>query len=412
MKEMKDKEKWMDALKERLDDYSEPMPASGWERLEREMVPSVEKRIYPYRRWAVAAAAVVLVAASSVSLYLLNSPVGDEMRHVSIQALSVAPDLLPEPSLPDVQIAKVEPMKPIATSTGGSRVLAKSEPAVKMVEAETKEESKQDETAPSVSETTTTKQEVVIRQPEKKQAVRRPSGRDKLHLPEKTSASGRGGKWSMGLSVGNAGGTSSNGDQLNVGTGFDQRVALSDVASNTVAIPVDKELVFENGVPYLKAPREVPEIEHHLPISVGLSVRKALPKGFSVETGLTYTLLSSDISLPGNKKMQSQKLHYIGIPLRANWNFFEKKLFTFYVSGGGLVEKCVSGRVAGENLNVKPLQFSVAGAVGAQYNANQHIGIYVEPGVSYFFDDGSSVQTIRKETPFNFNLQAGVRFTY
>jgi len=31
------------------EDYSEPMPASGWERLERESMPVTEKRIYPYR---------------------------------------------------------------------------------------------------------------------------------------------------------------------------------------------------------------------------------------------------------------------------------------------------------------------------------------------------------------------------
>ena len=63
-------------------------------------------------------------------------------------------------------------------------------------------------------------------------------------------------------------------------------------------------------------------------------------------------------------------------------------------------------------LTVYPLQFSVSGAVGAQFNATMLIGVYVEPGVAYFFDDGSDVQTIRKDTPFNFNLQAGIRFTY
>ena len=77
-----------------------------------------------------------------------------------------------------------------------------------------------------------------------------------------------------------------------------------------------------------------------------------------------------------------------------------------------MVEKCVYGKLAGDKVNVKPLQFSVAGAVGAQFNATEHVGFYVEPGVSYFFDDGSKIQAIRKETPCNFNLQAGLRFTY
>ena len=47
---MKEDEKWIKAFKDKLEDYSEPMPASGWERLERELMPVTEKRIYPYRR--------------------------------------------------------------------------------------------------------------------------------------------------------------------------------------------------------------------------------------------------------------------------------------------------------------------------------------------------------------------------
>ena len=57
-------------------------------------------------------------------------------------------------------------------------------------------------------------------------------------------------------------------------------------------------------------------------------------------------------------------------------------------------------------------QLSVLGAVGAQLNLTNHLGFYVEPGVSYFFDDGSDIQTIRKENPCNFTLQAGFRLSY
>ena len=46
---MEEKELWMNKLKEKLADYSEPTPASGWERLEKELMPPVEKKIYPYR---------------------------------------------------------------------------------------------------------------------------------------------------------------------------------------------------------------------------------------------------------------------------------------------------------------------------------------------------------------------------
>ena len=73
------------------------------------------------------------------------------------------------------------------------------------------------------------------------------------------------------------------------------------------------------------------------------------------------------------------------------------------------MEKCIYGKIGSRSETVKPLQFSVMGAVGAQYNISKRVGIYVEPGVSYFFDDGSDIQTIR---PCNFTLQGGIRLTY
>ena len=56
---MEEKELWMNKLKEKLEDYSEPIPASGWEQLEKELMPPVERKIYPYRKWMMAAAAVI-----------------------------------------------------------------------------------------------------------------------------------------------------------------------------------------------------------------------------------------------------------------------------------------------------------------------------------------------------------------
>lgn len=166
-------------------------------------------------------------------------------------------------------------------------------------------------------------------------------------------------------------------------------------------------------MPYLqRREKKIADIDHKQPLSFGVSVRKNLAKGFSVESGLTYTYLASDVRYEGSSEKISQKLHYIGIPVRVNWNFVDAKNFTMYVSAGGAIEKCVYGKIGTESETVKPVQLSVMGAVGAQYNISNRVGLYVEPGVSYFFDDGSSIQTIRKENPCNFTLQAGIRLTY
>ena len=422
---MEEKELWMNKLKEKLADYSEPTPASGWEQLEKELMPPVERKIYPYRKWMMAAAAVILLAVvSSVSLYFLGTPAADEMRHIQTPALASTPDVLPDVQQPDVQGTSVEPvLRPVARENRLAKVdrnipehkMPLDEPAVKDEPALVVEEKEPgtvinegeptEETNAGQTQTQTKDKE----RPTAGNRPRRPSGRDKYHIPTEKSSS-RKGTWSMGLGVGNSGGASSE-----VGSGaypYMSRVSMLSVSNGLMEIPNDQTLVFEDGVPYLRQAKQVVDIKHHQPISFGLSVRKALGKGFSLESGLTYTLLSSDAKLANDDHQIEQKLHYIGIPLRANWNFLDKKLVTLYVSGGGMVEKCVYGKLGSEKETVKPLQFSVSGAVGAQLNATKRVGIYVEPGVAYYFDDGSDIQTIRKENPFNFNIQAGIRLTY
>ena len=412
-------ELWMRKIKERLEDYSEPLPVSGWERLEKDLSapkPPVagKRRIIPFRRWAVAAAASLLIAVSSVSVWLLQSPVGEEMRGTAVPALAIAPDRLPEQQTPSIRTEITEPdyraQKQVSSAGTNRRSLlaqqldtaGDAEQTTKMQPLDTEpeiQESVQEQTVP----VTKKEDEVVItgnNSTEKQQAERRrPSGRDKLQLP-----------------VGNTKKEKSRGGFVQSDPGFGYsggKVDLATVANGIMDVPEGQELVFKNGMPYLmKNSEEIVDIDHKQPLSFGFSVRKGLAKGFSVETGLTYTYLASDVKFAGSSKKVSQKLHYLGIPLRANWNFVDKKSFIMYVSVGGAMEKCIYGKIGSRSETVKPLQFSVMGAVGAQYNISKRVGIYVEPGVSYFFDDGSDIQTIRKENPCNFTLQGGIRLTY
>lgn len=420
---MEEKELWMNKLKEKLADYSEPTPASGWEQLEKELMPPVEKKIYPYRKWMMAAAAVILLAVvSSVSLYFLGTPAADEMRHIQTPALASTPDALPGVQQPDVQGTSAEPvLRPVARedrlakadrNIPEHKTLVANEPVVKDEPEPVIEENKPgkavEEGEPAEETNAGQTQTKDTERPTASNRPRRPSGRDKYHIPTEKPSSQKG-TWSMGLGVGNSGGASS---EVGSGAYPYSRVSMLSVSNGLMQIPNDQTLVFEDGVPYLRQAKQIVDIKHHQPISFGLSVRKALGKGFSLESGLIYTLLSSDAKLADNDQQIEQKLHYIGIPLRANWNFLDKKLVTLYVSGGGMIEKCVYGKLGSEKETVKPLQFSVSGAVGAQLNATKRVGIYVEPGVAYYFDDGSDIQTIRKENPFNFNIQAGIRLTY
>ena len=230
--------------------------------------------------------------------------------------------------------------------------------------------------------------------------------------------------WSLALAVGGHG-TATNGNGSSASLMSDAitgvllntvptaNINLSAMTDGVISIPEGQSLAFREGKPYLmNRTRTVVSADHHQPVSVGFSVRKELGKGFSVETGLMYTFLSSDLRFEDSSEELSQKLHYLGIPLRANWNFVDTRLFTLYLSAGGAVEKCVYGKLGSDDLSQRPWQFSVLGAVGVQYNLSKRVGIYAEPGVSYYFDDASSLQTLRKEHPCSFTLQAGLRLTY
>ena len=63
-----------------------------------------------------------------------------------------------------------------------------------------------------------------------------------------------------------------------------------------ITIPSNQSISFKR-VPYLVS--EISDVNHHQPISFGLSLRKELTSNLSLETGLTYTLLSSDIKFVG-----------------------------------------------------------------------------------------------------------------
>lgn len=167
------------------------------------------------------------------------------------------------------------------------------------------------------------------------------------------------------------------------------------------------------------------EYEHHLPIRIGLSVAYALTDRLSISTGLTYTRLASDIKDASreSKYIGEQRLHYVGIPVNVSYKVASSRWISLYGTAGVLAEKCVSGTTDEgyvenntmkytntQDISSKPLQMSVNAGVGIQFDFIDNVGIYAEPGLSYYFDDGSALQTIYKEKPLNFNLNVGVRF--
>lgn len=181
------------------------------------------------------------------------------------------------------------------------------------------------------------------------------------------------------------------------------------------------------GIAVFNQGREVKtEYKHHLPVRFGMNVAYNLSDHLAIESGLTYTRLSSDMSEGTNENRitGSQRLDYVGIPLSMRYKAFTYRPFSLYMSAGLLAEQCVSGSISkdyiisgksrktdNETVSTKPLQMSVNASVGLQLDLPGNIGIYAEPGLSYYFDDKSSLSTIYKEKKLNFSLNVGLRYT-
>ncbi len=170
------------------------------------------------------------------------------------------------------------------------------------------------------------------------------------------------------------------------------------------------------------------DVYHNLPIRYGLSLRYRLNNRWSLESGLVYTRLCSDIhtALPTDLKPDvtvtsniEQTLSYIGIPANVSYQLWGSHYGSFYVTAGGMAEKMVKGRLhieesedkleTTESVSIRPLQFSVNGAIGAEFNLSRWFSIYAEPGVGYYFDNGSSLPTYYRDKPFGFNLNVGLK---
>ena len=151
------------------------------------------------------------------------------------------------------------------------------------------------------------------------------------------------------------------------------------------------------------------------PISFGLSVNIPISSIFSVSTGVVYTRLSSDFTSIANSLVyeRQQKLHYVGIPLTVQYNVWQWHGLNVYATAGGQADFNVKAYMTTEGTETKlekdNLQWSVNAALGVQYNFIPQLGIYVEPGIKHYFNNGSHIQNYFKHRPTNFNLQIGLR---
>lgn len=169
------------------------------------------------------------------------------------------------------------------------------------------------------------------------------------------------------------------------------------------------------------------EIAHHCrPKTFGLSINKQLSPKWTFGTGITYTRLKSEFESEYNKArlVKTQKIDYVGIPLRLTYQVWSKGRFNAYMTGGMAFEMPVHSSLEKKYIitadssytlkrDIKPrYQWSVNLGVGVQYKLFKPFSLYLEPNMFYYFRNSSNLETYRTEHPFIITVPFGLRLTW
>lgn len=144
---------------------------------------------------------------------------------------------------------------------------------------------------------------------------------------------------------------------------------------------------------------------HQMPITWSLALKYRLNHRFGLESGLSYSRLTSDFETgaDGNTISEQQTIHYLGIPLKGIYNMYDRRLWSIYGSLGLTTEIpihsvlrsefYVNGQYeAGDKTAIRaPWQLSTTFGVGLQYHLTPNIGFFVEPSLQYYIPMKSDI---------------------
>lgn len=170
---------------------------------------------------------------------------------------------------------------------------------------------------------------------------------------------------------------------------------------------------------------------HERPLTLQLSLSRQLNSHWSLATGLSYTRMKSTFE-SGNENtiiQRTQRLHYLGIPLKLGYRVVGGNRWNLYTTGGVQLDIPVSARLTtqyiyggsyapiGNSPDIDatisaPWQWSVGVGIGAQCQIVPHLNVYLEPSLNYFIPTSTDIESYRTEHPFDLSLPFGIRFTW
>ena len=388
-------EEWIKRLRDHLADYEAPVPDDLWDKIEArlpmELVEEKPKaRSIPlWVRWTAAAAFVGILIGTTALLW----PSHEETPTAPIASVTKKTVRMVSPVL--AETSKSESALTVQSDTSSLNI-KEVEPQIAEVE-------------PQVAEVLP-QQTSVEPTPAEEQPKMEPSQQTLIRELDQKIAEykeHRGRRTTLSLYASNGFGDRKNRNgvlmsaEMLANFDYDSRMGVSSTRSGDPS-PV-----------YLANYEERQQYYQH--ISFGLTANIPISSALSLSSGVVYTRLRSDFTNIANILVYQKQmtLHYIGIPLNVQYRVWQWHGLNVYATAGGQADFNVKARLEADGMeqamDKDRVQWSVGGALGVQYNIIPQLGLYAEPGIKYYFDNGSHIRNYFKYRPTNFNLQIGLR---
>lgn len=398
------KEDWTDQIRQKLEGFEMTPPEGLWEGICKQMDMPAEPASASHKRWYWAVAATVLALAGFFAVY-------HDDDHSETTVVTARSEIKPVESKANTE---TEPKTELqAEGPQKARTSIKAMPSTKLMAFSTQEEPQTEATTePEVIAETEVQTEPEV-QTESVASIQEEEHRTNeptksainypVLTPEPQVRTKKPHEWAVGVSA--SGGVFS----ASTARGRWEAAPLPDIDEQPDEKSNARRSFMTDFYPTTES-----NWDHQIPIRLGLSVQYQLNVHLALISGISYTYLYSewgkDFLTNGSYE---QMLHYIGVPVGIAWRFWSSKHFHFYLSGTTLLEKCISFKYRwqeDQTVNcVRPWQFSIRAAVGAEYSFTPQFGFYLEPSFGYYFNDGSSLQHYYKERPFAPSIDFGLR---
>ena len=417
------KENWTKQMKQKLEGHKKTPPAGLWEAISSEMKlePTPAYKPVAIRRWIWATAAVVLAMVGFFAFYQFDNHMSkleasNERAIVSKTAEQKAEENTTESEdilNPEKYSTPVKLSTPLKAMIPAETKLLAQAPIINNAETETSEQAAEE----SIASTSDNHQTTATTEAHKLKQTYLP---DVVEPTAVSSQSEHSDRWSIGLAGSNGLLLAAN-DYVN--SMRSQLIYYDNSTENYYWSLIHNPSINPSNNNSYTQSSTITDIvsKHHIPLRFGLSLQYQLNHHLALVSGINYTYLKSEFSINNtylnsessiplhNYISYDQKLSYIGIPLAISYRVWATDHLNIYLTGGTMLEKCVKVEVTDDDIDSHPWQWSVNASAGAEYNFTRLFGVYLEPSLGYYFDDGTSLQHYYKEHPLAPSIHFGLR---